>query len=90
MARTRWLTSLPNDSSIGIPFLLVLGFWLTVMFGSFGLLSPQNSMVTTVLLLCALSVAAAVFLILDLDQPLDGVIRVSSAPLRGALVQLAP
>jgi hypothetical protein len=35
--------------------------------------------------MCALSLASAVYLIVDLDSPLDGWIQVSSAPLRDAL-----
>ena len=44
--------------------------------------------VLATVLVCALSMAAAVFLILELDQPFDGLIRLSSEPLRGALRQL--
>ena len=40
------------------------------------------------LLVCALVVSSAVFLILELDRPLDGMIQISSAPLREALAQL--
>ena len=42
----------------------------------------------TALLVCALSVAGAILLIIDLDQPFDGLIHVSDAPLRYALQQL--
>jgi hypothetical protein len=59
-----------------------------VTFTSFGLYAPRNATVIAVLSLSALSVAAAVFLILELDGPLDGVIKISSTPLRYALSQL--
>ena len=36
----------------------------------------------------ALSVSGAVFLILELDQPFEGLIQISSAPLRNALTHL--
>jgi hypothetical protein len=36
----------------------------------------------------AVSVAAAVFLILELDGPLDGLIKISSEPLQFVLTQL--
>ena len=55
---------------------------------SFGLFSPPNETVVAVLFVCALSVAGAVFLIVDLDQPYDGLVQVSSAPLRNALAHL--
>jgi len=37
---------------------------------------------------CALSVASAVFLILEMDQPFNGVISISDAPMRAALERL--
>ena len=54
-------------------------------FGSFGLYAPRNATVVAVLLVSALSVAAAMFLILELDGPFDGVIKVSSGPIRYVL-----
>jgi hypothetical protein len=61
---------------------------LTVTFSSFGLYAPRNATVISVLFVAAVSVAAAVFLILELDGPFDGVIRVSSAPMQYALQHL--
>jgi hypothetical protein len=40
------------------------------------------------MLVCALAVSSAVFLILELDRPFEGMIQVSSAPLHSALEQL--
>lgn len=88
LARNRWQLSQPNDGSLPIPFLVVLAFWLFVLFTSFGLFSPRNGTVIAVLLVCALSVAGAVLLIVDLDQPFEGMLQVSSAPLRSALAQI--
>jgi hypothetical protein len=68
--------------------LIVLVFWLTIIFASFGLFAPGNATVTTVFLICALSVSGAIFLILELDRPFEGLIQVSSAPLRQALAHL--
>ena len=42
----------------------------------------------TALLIGALSVGGAVFLILELDRPYDGVMRLSDAPLHAALAAL--
>ena len=71
-----------------MPFLVVLVFWLAMLFISFGLFAPSNSTVVGVLLVCALSVAGAIFLILELDRPFAGLIQISSAPLRDAALQL--
>ena len=78
------------DSSIPMPFLVVLVFWLAVLFASFGLFGPPNATVIGTLFVCALSVSGAIFLILELDQPVAGLIRISSAPLRNALTHLGP
>ena len=87
---TRWLVLGRMASSIPVPFLVVVVLWLTIIFGSFGLFAPRNATVIAVLFLCALSVAGSIFLILEMDQPFEGVIRISSAPIRYALAQFGP
>ena len=61
-----------ESSSIPIPFLVVLVFWLTALFAGFGLFASRNLVVVAALCVCALTVATAIFLILDMDQPLAG------------------
>jgi hypothetical protein len=69
---------------------VVLVFWFTVIFITFGLFAPSNATVVAVLFVCALSVAGAIFLILELDRPFEGLIQISDAPLRTALARLGP
>jgi hypothetical protein len=88
LARSRWLLIEQNESAIPTAFLVVVVFWLTVLFASFGLFSPWNSTVVATLLVCALSVAGAMFLIVDLDEPFGGLIQISSTSLRNALSQI--
>jgi hypothetical protein len=88
IGQTRWLLFQQSGSSIPIPFLVVVVFWLSVLFLSFGLFAPVNATTVLTLLLCALSVAGALFLIMELDHPFDGMLRIDSAPLRTALAQL--
>lgn len=73
-----------SGASITLPFIAILLFWLMITFTSFGLFAPRNTMVFVVLFVCALSVGSAVFLVLEMDGPFDGLIRVSSEPLRYA------
>jgi hypothetical protein len=80
----RWVVVGALGPSVPVPFLAVLGFWLTIIFVSFGLFAPRNPTVIAVLLVCALSVGAAIFLILEMDGPFDGLIRISPDPLRYA------
>jgi hypothetical protein len=88
MGRTRVLLFEHLGASIPVAFLVVLVFWLCIIFASFGLFAPRNATVITVLCVCALSVAGAIFLILELDRSFEGLLKVSSAPLRAALAQL--
>jgi len=75
-------------TSIPVPFIIVIVFWLTVIFASFGLFALANTIVTSVFVVCALSVSGALFLILELDRSYTRMIQVSSAPLRQALAHL--
>jgi len=83
--QTRWIVFNGSGASVPTVFLVVLIFWLAVLFGSFGLFAPQNATVGVALAIGALSVAASIFLILEMDQPFSGVMRISEAPVRFAL-----
>ena len=63
-------------------FLVVLVFWLTMIFVSFGLYAPRNATVMVALCGCALSVAGAIALILQMDSPFAGLMQISPEPLR--------
>jgi hypothetical protein len=86
--QTRWLVFGGAGNSIQTPLLLVLVFWLAALFASFGLLAPRNATVVAVLLVAALSVSGSIFLILEMNRPLQGMLKVSSAPLRFTLSHL--
>ena len=88
VATTRWTGLEQSASSVSWPFLIVMLFWLTAIFVSFGLLSSPNATLVVVLLVCALSVSTSIFLIFELDQPFQGLIHVSSEPLEIAYGQL--
>jgi hypothetical protein len=88
MSQTRWLLMEEAQNELPVPLLVILVCWLTVLFVSFGLFAPRNATVLSVLFVCACSVSAAVFLILEMNRPLEGMIKVSNAPLRNALEHL--
>ena len=79
-----------STNAVSLPLLVVLICWLTVVFISFGLFAPFNATVVTSLLLAALSVSGAIFLILEMYTPYTGVVQISSASLRAALAHLGP
>jgi hypothetical protein len=85
ISRSRWV--LIEEAQRGLPPILlgVLIFWLALLFMSFGLFAPHNATVFLALFVSACSMAAAIFLVLEMNSPLDGLMKISSAPLRKAL-----
>lgn len=77
-----------NASSVPPGFLVVTVFWLGIVFGGFGLLASPNSTVFVAMTIGAACAAGALFLVLELDDPYGGFMRISDAPLRAALQQL--
>ena len=88
LGRTRWLLFVQGGGSIPLPFLAMLVVWVAIVFGSFGLFAPPNATVLVTLLICALSVSGAIFMILELDEPFRGIIRIPSDQLRTAIANL--
>jgi hypothetical protein len=85
----RWLLiEQRSQSSLSMPFFVMLVSWLVIIFFSFGLFAPRNATVIAILLFCALSAGGSLFLIQELDSPYGGLIAISGAPLRNALVYL--
>jgi hypothetical protein len=89
-AQARFLLFSHLGSSIPTHFLAVLLFWLTVLFAGFSLLARPNATTLAALIICALSVSGAIFLILELDQPFSGSMAIHSEPFRNALPPLTP
>jgi hypothetical protein len=91
LRRTYWLMFLGSEgSSLSIPLLVVVVAWLTAIFVSFGLFAPSNSTVFVTLVVCAASVSGAVFVIMAMYTPFSGVMKISSLPLRDALIRMTP
>ncbi len=88
LLRRRWAVIEGLRASLSTPFYWVLVFWLVVLFASFGLRAPPNRMSLIVIALCALSVTAAVFIILELDLPYGGWFGIPSSSMRNALADM--
>jgi hypothetical protein len=88
LADTRLLLSEQAQASISWPFLVVLVFWLVFLFVGFGLFARFNATIVSALLVGAISVAGAIFLILEMNRPYTGLMHVSIAPIRNALTQM--
>lgn len=88
LGKSRALLSAQADTSIATPLLVVVVVWLAIIFLSFGLFAPMNKTVIVAMIIVALSVSSALFLILELDRPFDGLIQISSTRMRNALGNL--
>ena len=88
-AQLRSLLVAQSFVSIAEPMLIILVSWLFVIFLGFSVLAPPNATVMFALMVSALAVSGAIFLILELDQPFNGLIRISSEPMLNALHQFA-
>jgi len=88
LLRQRWLLIEQQGPSVQRVVLVILVSWVTVIFASFGMNAPRNGTVVAVLLICSLAIGGAIFLILEMDRPMDGIMQVSSWPLRNALAQM--
>ena len=89
LAKARLLLFSHLGSSIPFPFLAVLLLWMTILFAGFSLMAPPNTITLASLIVCALSVSAAIFLILGLDQPFSGLMAIESESLMNALPPLS-
>ena len=80
LAQLRILLMTQATPAISQPLLVIVISWLVVIFLGFSVVSPTNSTTGIALLVAALAVTGAVFLILELDRPFDGLLSVSGEP----------
>ena len=88
LAQTRWLLYEQTESSVSTPMLIIVIAWLAIIFVSVGLFAPPNPTVIISLMMAAMSVSGAILLILELDLAFNGIVKISSAPMRNALEHL--
>jgi hypothetical protein len=88
LAGLRWQVYVRSASAIPLGFLAVLVFWQAAMFAGLGLIASRNATSGAAIVVGAVSLSAAIFLILELDTPYSGMMRISDTPLRLALEQL--
>ena len=90
MKKSYWLLFLESEQALlPMPLLVVVTSWLVTIFISFGIFAPPNPTVILTFIICALAVSAAIFIIMEMYSPFSGVLRISSAPVRDALNQMA-
>lgn len=85
VGQLRTLMQVQSAKSMTWPLLVAVVFWAVVIFFSFSVFAPSNATATLALVVSALSVAMAVFLILELNQPFQGIIRIAPELLQHAV-----
>jgi hypothetical protein len=88
LGQVRSLLVAQSVPSISKPMLIILVSWLAIIFLGFSVLAPPNATAILALMVSALAVSGAIFLILELDEPFGGVIRIPSEPMLNALSHL--
>jgi hypothetical protein len=88
IAESRWTTIEQIGSRFPWGFFMVVVGWLAVIFASFGLFAPRNLSMTASLLIAAAALAVPIFMMLEMDQPYGGIVKIPSTSLRVALDQL--
>ena len=90
LLRQRWQFIQQEGPSVQPMVLAILASWITFIFASFGLNAPKNGTVVVAFLVCSMAIGGSVFLVLAMDNPLSGVMRVSAASMQRALSHMAP
>ena len=90
LLQQRWLLIEQEGPTVRPLVLGILVSWIFFIFASFGLNAPGHTTVVAAFLVCSLAIGCAVFLILELDQPFAGILRVSSQPMDNVLRHMAP
>ena len=88
LAELRSLLRAQAIPSVSRPLLIALVSWLILIFFGFSIVVPANATSTLALVAGAFSVAGAMFLILELDHPFAGVLRIPSDPMINTLNHL--
>jgi hypothetical protein len=85
LLQMRWLLVEQAQGSLPSLLVIILLFWLAVLHFSFGLLAHRNVTTVVVLLISSISMSGAIFLILEMNHPLNGFVRVPPTPMLKAI-----
>jgi len=89
LAKGRILTSEHERSSEPTALLIVVTAWIVLIFIGMGAFAMHNESVRIVMFCAALAFAGSIFLVMELEAPYIGMLRVSGEPLLQAAKELA-
>jgi hypothetical protein len=84
----RWTLVEQSEGTIPAPMIVMLTAWLVLIFASFGYRAPRNAVTITSFVGSAALIAAAIYLIIDMDVPFSGPIQVSAKPLQRVVLEI--
>ncbi len=90
LLRQRWLLMEQSGPSVRNAVIAILVSWIAAIFVSFGMSAPRNLTVYAAFLICSLAMGSAFFLILELDRPFEGLLRISARPVENAVANVLP
>jgi hypothetical protein len=90
LLRERRLLIGETDTSIQPIVIAILVFWIAGIFVSFGINAPRHATMYGVFMILAIGIGSAMFVILELNSPFDGPMRISSQPIQTALAHMVP
>jgi Kef-type K+ transport system membrane component KefB len=90
LKRTNRLLAVQESIRTPLPFLAVVIFWLCMLFLSYAAFAPVNPVVIGAMIISAVSVSIALNVIVDMDHPFRGIIRISPASMQQALDDMKP
>jgi membrane-bound ClpP family serine protease len=88
LSDTRFENIVQIGGTIPRPLFWVLVSWLAILLIGFGMFSPKHLTAAAGLFACALCLSGALVVLVELDRPLSGLIKINAAPMRNAISHL--
>ena len=89
IGNAQWKLIVQGENAVPTALLALLVFWLVLEFASYGLFAPRHATTIVVLLLSSAATAGAIVLIIDLERPIGGFVRLSAEPMEHAVAELS-
>jgi hypothetical protein len=89
VVKITWRQIALGANTFSHPFLLIVQVWLGILFFSWGLFAPRNTIVIGAMFLCAVTIAITVMVTEDFDRPFEGIVTVSPKPVEDALTRMS-
>jgi len=90
LLRQRWLLIERAGPSVQPLVIAILVLWVAAIFVSFGMNGPRHATMYVVFIVLSLALGSSIFLILEMDSPFQGALRISEKPLETALGHMLP